>query len=206
MPRNPRHFGLVFRSSKSPASNSQGPGPGQPRPGSPQVPNNGPDGLFLGFDTLRQLELDQGPEQILFPVPDLEIDIALQVVGEESQPQLESEEADGVVQIFIVVPGEKAAGPGEIAPQDGPAEFGLEAHRLPRLDLLSQGIAARTQAVADVIMDQAGLDGVQVHQGDGLSAGPVHHDVVDLGIAVDRAELEPSLRPGRLQDLGPATT
>ena len=44
-------------------------------PAIPSESNDGGDGGFLGFDTLGQLELDQGPGQILFRVADLEIDV-----------------------------------------------------------------------------------------------------------------------------------
>ena len=51
-------------------------------------------------------------------------------------------------------------------------------------------------------MHQAGFDGVQVHQTDGLAGIDVQHDVVDLGIAVDDALLELPLPFGLLQDRG----
>ncbi len=141
----------------------------------------------------------------MFRVPGLEVDIALQIIGKKSQSQLERNQTDGVVQVGIVVFDEKVSGQGEIAVQDGPAQIRFEAHRLPVLGFFAQRIAARPQAVADIIMHQAGLDGVQVHHADGLPGGGVHHDVVDLGIAVNRAEPEPPLRPGLLQDRRPGS-
>ena len=62
---------------------------------SPEVPDEGADGGFLGFDTLGQLELHQGPGQIVFRAPGLEVDVAGQIVGEKAQAQFEGDEADG---------------------------------------------------------------------------------------------------------------
>ncbi len=43
----------------------------------------------LGFDALGQLELDQRPDQIVFRVPGLEVDVAGQIIGKKPQSQLE---------------------------------------------------------------------------------------------------------------------
>ena len=97
---------LIVISSGGPRKWLEGKSPG----GSSQVPDDGGDAGFLGFDALGQLELDQGPGQIVFRAAGLEIDIAGQIIGKKPQPQLEGDETDGVVQIGIIVPGEKISG------------------------------------------------------------------------------------------------
>ena len=42
------------------------------------------NGCLLGFNTLGQLELDEGPGKIVFLMVGLEVDIAFQIVGEVS--------------------------------------------------------------------------------------------------------------------------
>ena len=81
-------------------------------------------------------------------------------------------------------------------------EVGLEPHLVPGAGFLPQGVAAGAQAVADVVVHEARLDGVEVHQGHGLAGVGVHHDVVHLRVAVDHPGLELSLFFGVLQDRG----
>ena len=155
------------------------------------------------FDALGELELHQGPGQVVLPVAGLEVDVTGQVIGEKPQPQLEGQEADGCrtgKRSRLRLRNPRAQ--GEVAREDGPAQVGLEPHLFPGPGFLPQGVAAGAQAVADVVMHEARLDGVEVHQGHGLAGVGVQHDVVDLGVAVRRSQLELPLGPGMLQNRG----
>ena len=55
------------------------------------VSNDEADSSFLGFDALGKLELNKCSGEIVFLVVGLEIDITLQIVGKESQTELESD-------------------------------------------------------------------------------------------------------------------
>jgi hypothetical protein len=47
-----------------------------------ELPDNGAQSGRPGFDTLGKLEAHQGPSQIVFRVPGLEVDIPFRTVGE----------------------------------------------------------------------------------------------------------------------------
>ena len=83
------------------------------------LPDEGPNRFLLGFDAGRELELDQGPQEIMFRVPGLEINVPLQIIGEKSQPQLKGKQAGAVIEISPVIGGEKTPGLGEIALKQG---------------------------------------------------------------------------------------
>ena len=59
---------------------------------------------------------------------------------------------------------------------------------LPLVGFFSQGIAARAEAVANVVVNQSGLDCVQVNNAHGLTSCTIHHYVVDLWVAVNRSK------------------
>ena len=51
---------------------------------------------FMRFDGFRQFELDEGALQIMLRVFDLEINISRQIVREEADTQLKSQESDRI--------------------------------------------------------------------------------------------------------------
>ena len=65
------------------------------------------NGSFLGFNTLGQFKLDERPGKIVFLVVGLEVDIAFQIISKVSQPKFERYQADGIVQVVIIVVVEK---------------------------------------------------------------------------------------------------
>ena len=69
---------------------------------SPELLNDGANNYLLGFDALRELELDECSGKIVFPVASLEVNIAFQIIGEESQAKFVSDQADGVIKIILV--------------------------------------------------------------------------------------------------------
>ena len=59
--------------------------------GAPYLLDDGANKCLLGFDALRELELDDCSGKIVFPMIGLEVNIAFQIIGEESQAELESD-------------------------------------------------------------------------------------------------------------------
>jgi hypothetical protein len=108
---------------------------------SPQGPDECAQGVLLCLDALDKPELNERPGKVMPGVARFEIDIAFQIVGEKSQPELEAYHADGLVYMRIVVVSEEWAGLREIALQDGLAQVGLESNRFPPLGFLSQRVA-----------------------------------------------------------------
>ena len=53
--------------------------------------------------------------------------------------------------------------------------------------LFSQRVAAGSEAIADIVVNQSGLDRIQVDDADGLAGLGVDHDIVDLRISVNGA-------------------
>ena len=95
---------------------------------------------------------------------------------------------------MIVGGGKKRGDLGQVSPQDGGAEAEIERDS-GQIRIFSGWIAAGAEAVAEVVMEQAGFDGVQVDEADRLAGVAGKEEVARLGVAVDRAGEQFSLRP-----------
>ena len=87
-----------------------------------------------------------------------------------------------------------------VAHQHGLAEVGVEEDVGDFGGVLSGGVAAGAEAVAEVVVDESGLDGVQVDDAGALAGGVVDHDVGGLGVAVDGAQEEFAALLGVFED------
>ena len=144
-----------------------------------------PERRHLRFDAGGELELNQGPLQVVIGVVGLEVGAAQQVIAEEAQPQLKTDQLGRIGDVAQLGLGEKTAGHSEIPLQQSVREVEIKVHCLDLIGFFSEWIATGAQTVADVVMHQTGLHGVQVDQGNGLTAAAIEQHVVDLGIAVN---------------------
>ena len=135
---------------------------------------------------------------------DLEIVITRQVIAEEPQTQLKGEQANGLIEIVIVGVDQKGPGLADVALEDGFTQLQIKVHRAPVGRFFAEAVAAGAQAVADVVVHQARLDRVEIHQGNRLAGGEIKHDVIELGITVNRPQLQPTGRLGVLEHEGEA--
>jgi len=153
-------------------------------PISPQVPDDGANRPFLKLHTLSKLELDEGSCKIVLRIPDFEVHVPFQVVGKEPKPKFEGDKPDGIEEIFVITRREEGLRFRELTLEDDSAEVGIETNRFPPGGFFSQGIAAGPEAVADVIVHQPRLDGIQVDEAHGPASGGIHQDIAHLGVAV----------------------
>jgi hypothetical protein len=72
----------------------------------------------LGLDTFRQFELHHSAFQAVLGMPHFEIDVACQIILKEAHPQFKSQQADGIIQIDIIVFSQELIGDREVALQD----------------------------------------------------------------------------------------
>jgi hypothetical protein len=83
-----------------------------------------------------------------------------------------------------------------------PADLEIKIHR-PDIAILAAFIAAGSQAIAEVMMQKAGPDGIKIDQANGPSPGLVKEEIFDLRIAVNRADRERPPFAGRLEERCP---
>jgi len=158
-----------------------------------------------GGGLFRQLELDEGPAQVLSPVGDPEVGIALEVVRQEAQAQFEGQQSGRAGNQFQVIRAQHGPGRCHVALEHRTRQIQIEGHRTQVLGLLARRVATGSQAVPQVVVQQAGLYGVQVDHGHCLARPTVQEDVVDLGIAVDDPRHQASGLEGILEHGGPVT-
>ncbi len=72
----------------------------------------------MSFDGFGQFELDERAMQVVTGIFHFKIYIACQMVGEETQPQFERDQTDGVEHVVVIGCREEGAGLGEITFQD----------------------------------------------------------------------------------------
>src|SRR4051812_21297455 len=102
--------------------------------------------------------------QVVAAPLDLEVGIVFQMIGQKTQSELERNEADSIVEIGIVGGREKAACLGQIGREQGAADVEIEADVIEISGRFANRVGARAQAVPDVVVDQTGLDGVEIDQ------------------------------------------
>ena len=109
------------------------------------------------------------------------------MVGKKTQPQLKGDEPDGVIDIAVVKGGKKRGDLGQVSAQYGAAVSEVEVDPV-KIRVFSFRVAAGAEAVAEVVMEQPRLDGVQIDETDRPAGLAGKEDVGWFGIAVDRAE------------------
>ena len=127
------------------------------------------------------------------------------MIRQEAQAEFQGDQTNAVRKVVQIPVTEKMSSHGEITLKDRLTQFEVEAHRMELVGFFAGGVAAGAQAIADVVVDQSRLDGVEIDQSDGMPAGFIDHHVVDLGIAVDRALLQLSALKSSFQNIDAVT-
>lgn len=95
---------------------------------------------------------------------------------------------------------------GEISFENRLAQIGIKVHRLDILRLFTRGIAARPEAVPDVIMGQTRFYGIQINNAYCLVGFFIKQDVGNFGVAVNNPERQRVPVFGFFQDMAPFST
>ena len=130
-------------------------------------------------------QLDQGPVQVLPRPLHPEIAIACQVIGKEPQPQLKADHRRRTNHQGPVSRAELITGLFHISGHQGGKQFRDKNHRLGIGMTFAQGIAAGTQAIAQIMQQQAGFDRIQIDQAHRPILPRGKKEVGHLGITVD---------------------
>jgi len=117
-----------------------------------------------------------------------EIAVAPEVIGEKTQSQFKGDQTNRIEEVAVIGLAQGLPRCFQVATQDGFTAFEVKHHRLRLERFLPQSVATGTQAIANVVMHQPRFNGVEIHQGNGFAGVGIHHQVVHLGIAMDRAQ------------------
>ena len=141
----------------------------------------------------RELELHERALQVVLLVPRLEIHVAREVVREEADAELERQDADRVEHVGVVFVREKVFRVGHVAAVNRREKLRVENDGMQVARVFSRGIAAGTHGVADVRMNEARLNRVQVHDAGAFPRFFVDENVRHLRVAVRRAQVQLAL-------------
>ena len=91
---------------------------------------------------------------------------------------------DAVKEVPVVVLAEEVFRVRLVAPVNRREKFEVKDDRAQVSRVFPGGITGRTRRVSDIIMDQAGLHGIEVDDTSAAAGGFVNHHVTHLGVAV----------------------
>ena len=126
------------------------------------------------------------------------------MVGQKAQAELEWDQPGCHRQQMQFLAGQKAAGFIEVALQNGATQIEIEMRLAWIGRRLAGRVAGRAQAVAKVVVHQAGLRRVEVDQRHHPPTGFVEQQVIELGIAVNDTHRQPARAPRRFQGIDDA--
>jgi len=95
---------------------------------------------------------------------------------------------DAVKEVPVVVLAEEVFGVRLVASVNCREKFEVKDDRTQVSRVFPGGITGRTRRIADVIMDQAGLHGIEVNDASAAAGGFVNHHITHLGVAVGGAQ------------------
>ena len=134
-----------------------------------------------------QLELGAGADEIVLGIGDLEIAVAVEVVRQEADGQLQRDDLRAERQQLRLFLGQAAAR-GQVAARIDAEELQIELHLLHVRLVLGGGRRAEADGVAEVVQGGAGHDRVEVENAHRLAGLRVQQDVVQLGVVVRNAQ------------------
>ena len=106
------------------------------------------------------------------------------MVREEADAKLERNQVDAVEEMAVVGLAEEVLRMRLISPVDHAEKLEVEDHGAKLGGVFTRRIAHGAHGVTDVIMDQAGLHGIEVDDARPAPGRLVDHDVADLRVAV----------------------
>lgn len=123
---------------------------------------------MLLFDRSREGKLHSGPEEILFWIINLKVTVIDEIIAIKTKAELKADQPNTVDQEALV-PRVEQVGSGLQVPVHGSAKkIGPKENFLRVHHLFPKGIAARAEAVADIVEQEAGFHCIQVNEADGL--------------------------------------
>lgn len=131
------------------------------------------------------MELDQGPVQVLVRALDFEIFISGKMIHEKTQAELKADQPGCIDEQLPVFCAQQAGGLAAVAFHNRGKAFFIKGGFFGSCNLLSGGVTAGTETIAEIVEDKAGHDGVKVDQADCCIGISGKEKVCDLGIAVD---------------------
>ncbi len=95
---------------------------------------------------------------------------------------------DAVKEVPVVVLAKEIFRVRLVAPVNRREKFEVKDDRAQAGSVFPSGITGRSRRIADIIMDQARLHGIEVDDASAAAGGFVNHHVAHLGVAVGGAQ------------------
>ena len=140
--------------------------------------------LPLLLHVRHQLKLGAAPYQVLPGVVDVEVVVAVQIVGEEPDAALQGHELGAPGEILQLRLGKPALRPLQEAPDVAAVQLDIETDLAQILLVLGAVVGAEADGVAEVVDGKAGHGGVEIDDAHTFLGFFVNEDVVELGVVV----------------------
>ena len=141
----------------------------------------------LLFDGFNEFELCMAAVEVMIVAVSFEVDIAVEVIGEEADTDFHGNEFTCEGEIFEFDFIEEAVSACEVSAEEGFKHF--ETHGdFAQIDFIFEsGAGTGTDHIAEVIMSEAGHDGIEVDDADTFAGEVIDENVIEFCIVMSYA-------------------
>jgi len=143
--------------------------------------------LFVLLDGGSQFELVSGAHEIVFRILDFVIGVSVEIIAQEAEALFEGDQPAAEGEVIDLGGIKKSPGHREVAPSEGREHTHLHPDQGQVGLVLSCGAGGAAHHVAEIVEGAARHDSVEVDDAEGLAAGIIEEDVIELGVVVGDA-------------------